>query len=707
MRENLMVRARTMGTQLCMLAALALPFSLVGCGEGPCGAELSFSLEGDCDGDFVTDPFGFPTAPEHIEEDVVAARALTPGTTVRGWTSSRALGVYKTRLFVVDRDNDRLVVLNRETGGEVAIYDVGDRPHHVIVDPDANAWVTVRNDGAIVKVTRDGELSRKVIGGGPTSLALSHDRNILYVSLTESGRVIALDPNTLEEQGSVSISRPRAVVTSAGGDVHVASGNGTVVLAPKVVDESLRLTVKTRVDLRVRNPLEQFFAEPDRPSAANGALAGVLDPETDTALITHQLIFPGNRETALQDAQPQRAIRGRDTSYGGSGGDVFVPVPPRPAEVTVSRSGDAPDRRGSAPSFNGFPVLAASPLDINHHPTHSIAAVVANGTSEVLFLNTRMEDPFSAPLGVVAVGEGPTAVAFSPEGDMAYVLCAHEFVVQEVPLDTLLARAEDHTAKNARLAELHAPQRLDYVSAFPYGTDPLSESAALGRRIFTQNRYDGLSGEGSFACQTCHIEGTEDGAVWFGRIGPRQTPSLAGRLHDTAPFNWRGSEVVLQDNFTRTVARMGGFGLQGRELRALERFIVEELAAPRNPYAGRELTPQQARGKALYHDPVVGCAGCHSGSALTDGKAHDVGTLTQLEISLDKLGAFADEDTSAGLGVYDTPSLRDVYRTAPYFHDGSAATLEEALDMTATTMGRTDHLDQAQKADLIAYLKTL
>ncbi len=712
MRATIHRRTTTWLTALTMCAAPAL---LAACGDSQC-AELSFGIDNSCDSDFLLPPQPGVPDPGQLTEPVVAARALQPGTEVLPWTSSRALAVHRDTLYVVDRDNGRLVVLSREGGEILDEFEMGARPHHVVVAPDGTAWVTVRHDGTLVKVTPDGRTFRKVVGGGPTALALSHDRRRLYVSLTESGRVVALDPNSLEESGSVSLTRPRAVVTTPNGDVHVASGDGTTVLEPQLADGALRLRVKTRVDLRQRNPIESvFFGAEERDSSANGALAAVLDPETGSALVTHQIIFPGNRESALADAQPQPEFspRGRDTSYGGGGGgrvgrgSLFDSVPPRPAEVTVSRSGHAQGKRTSSASLNGFPTLAASPLDINHHPTHTIAVVAANGTSEVLFFNTRMDDPFAAPLAVADVAEGPTAVAFSPDGEEVYVLAAHEFVVARVSMRPLLDRSEPYSAKDAPLALRHRPQLLSMSDRFPYGADPLSPSAQLGRRIFTQNRYSGLSGDGKFACQTCHIEGTDDGAVWFGKIGPRQTPSLAGRLHDTGPFNWRGSERRLQDNFKRTVLRMGGNGLHSNELTALEAFILEDLTPPRNPYQRADgLTAQQTRGRALFNDPSVGCASCHSGTALTDGRSHDVGTLTQLEIELDRLGAF-DEADPGELGVYDTPSLRDVYRTAPYFHDGSAATLEQALDMTATTMGRTAHLTRDQKADLIAYLRTL
>jgi cytochrome c peroxidase len=57
--------------------------------------------------------------------------------------------------------------------------------------------------------------------------------------------------------------------------------------------------------------------------------------------------------------------------------------------------------------------------------------------------------------------------------------------------------------------------------------------------------------------------------------------------------------------------------------------------------------------------------------------------------------------------VFNTPSLRGLALTAPYLHDGSAATLEQVLDRTANTMGHAGSLQPGQRADLIAYLRSL
>jgi cytochrome c peroxidase len=57
--------------------------------------------------------------------------------------------------------------------------------------------------------------------------------------------------------------------------------------------------------------------------------------------------------------------------------------------------------------------------------------------------------------------------------------------------------------------------------------------------------------------------------------------------------------------------------------------------------------------------------------------------------------------------MFKTPSLLFVGGTPPYFHDGSAATLEEVLEKNRDRMGKTSHLSPDDRAALVAFLRTL
>jgi cytochrome c peroxidase len=242
-----------------------------------------------------------------------------------------------------------------------------------------------------------------------------------------------------------------------------------------------------------------------------------------------------------------------------------------------------------------------------------------------------------------------------------------------------------------------------------FGKDPLPPAVREGARVFTFARNDNLSHAGQFACASCHFEGTEDKLVWVISDGPRQTPALAGRLAGTAPFNWAGTKDSLKDNMSQTVERMGGLGLTLTELEHLEQFLLHGLETPNNPNLAPDgaLTADQLAGKALFESNKTGCAGCHQPERnFTDGLSHDVGTGNETERIIHEIALAADPEARPPWHL-DTPTLKGLFYTAPYFHDGSAPDLWAVLEREGSRMGQTSHLTYLEKKQLIAYLLTL
>jgi len=155
-----------------------------------------------------------------------------------------------------------------------------------------------------------------------------------------------------------------------------------------------------------------------------------------------------------------------------------------------------------------------------------------------------------------------------------------------------------------------------------------------------------------------------------------------------------------------------------------------------------KLSETEERGRTLFFSEQAQCATCHSGPTFSDQYA-DV-TTTQVRTpyhntglyNIDGKGAYPEPNRGIlelsgkpeDMGAFRTQSLRNVAVTAPYMHDGSIATLEAVLDHYAAhgrTLANTAHagdgsrnpfkdpridrirLDSQDKADLIAFLKTL
>jgi len=99
-------------------------------------------------------------------------------------------------------------------------------------------------------------------------------------------------------------------------------------------------------------------------------------------------------------------------------------------------------------------------------------------------------------------------------------------------------------------------------------------------------------------------------------------------------------------------------------------------------------------GEKIFNSAKTGCSSCHPRGLYTDLQHYDVGTQNQT----DKPG-----------DAFDTPTLVEIWRTAPYLHDGSAATLREMLvERNASDRhGGTSHLTPSQIDALVSYLLSL
>jgi cytochrome c peroxidase len=202
--------------------------------------------------------------------------------------------------------------------------------------------------------------------------------------------------------------------------------------------------------------------------------------------------------------------------------------------------------------------------------------------------------------------------------------------------------------------------------------------ADTGVALFHMNSGFGV------ACASCHPEGREDGRVWnFAESGPRRTQSFAGGLGSTAPFHWSGDvedmSTLVHEVF---VSRMGG-PRPNRGQVALFSNWLDQIPAPERPNLDAAAVQ---RGEAIFHDATVGCGDCHAGDLLTNNLTVDVGTG----------------------GFFQVPSLVGLDARAPFMHDGCAPTLDARFGSCGgTTHGQTADIDEAARADLVQYLRSL
>jgi cytochrome c peroxidase len=152
-----------------------------------------------------------------------------------------------------------------------------------------------------------------------------------------------------------------------------------------------------------------------------------------------------------------------------------------------------------------------------------------------------------------------------------------------------------------------------------------------------------------------------------------------------------------------------------KAIAAFERTIIGGNTAWDRAQAGEQSALSQSATRGWNIFQAIKCNNCHDGILFTDLQYHNVGIgMDQKEPDLGRLKVTnKPEDT----GAFKTPTLRDIARSAPYFHDGSAATLEDAIDVMLGGGKANAYLDKKnlekhnilpdQRADLLNFLRSL
>ena len=244
--------------------------------------------------------------------------------------------------------------------------------------------------------------------------------------------------------------------------------------------------------------------------------------------------------------------------------------------------------------------------------------------------------------------------------------------------------------------------RVDLTAATP---DP--QSYALGRRPTPSlaRRGEELFNDASIcfqgwqSCASCHSSDARVDALNWDNLNdgignPKNAKSLL-YAHQTPPSMWLG---VRADASTavRAGLRFSLFAVRpAAEAEAIDEYLQSLDPIPSPRLVGGKLSPAAQRGEQLFLAKTTGCAECHPPTRFfTDLQSHDVGTRSRHDKPADQ---------------FDTPTLIEVWRSAPYLHDGSAATMRDVLVWRnrEDRHGHTAQLNRSELDDLIEYVLSL
>lgn len=663
-----------------------------------------------------------------------------PPATLVGSTITRSPD--ESSLYVADEVNSKLhrITLPLGDGAPFESMSLPGRPAQVVVT-ERHVFVTIRDPGLLWVGER---LAQQPTGGGTQADAQPHFVRALYtvslppdafgLTLTRDGLALVssawpalvslVDLEARRVLWSVKVGRePRGiVVTDTPAVAYVTHLVGSAVT---------RLAVD-----RERAPQPQPIALPAAP------LRAASEPLTASLGYGATLSPDGGRFFVARHAL---GAQGKNAWFGAATVDVLdvatnTPVAPSRPRAPSSAKSELAEQliSGGDTQFPGSSLTPfTQPRAIVYRGSTQSLLVAGEGDDRVTELDALAPDPTMAVLAVYQVGTeyhptyhvpkhcaAPSGLVLSRDENRAWVHCAGTNDVAEVELSA-------HVAANASTAPGAVPANRDTTTRIlglrHLLDDPLGPGGATGRKLF-YNATD-FATSGGLGCAGCHPEGRDDGHVWHEatfttedgtktnfvghasnipaeahtRGYARRTPLLAGRVYAEGPYGWHGESPSIR---ARLIA---GFALHrwgatpeaptsevDKRAGALFDFVRRGLVPP--PRETTALNPEQLLGKQLFESPGVGCAVCHPPtSGFTTRRPYRLTPPLPLAPGFDE-----DPDSR-----YKIPDLRYLAGRAPYFHDGSARTLEQLLADNAYRMGHTAQLTVEERRALQSYLETL
>ena len=567
--------------------------------------------------------------------------------------------------YVADEDAALIRVVDIEAERELSTFAPGGAPAQLVMLADGRLVASLRDAGKLVVLRGGGTSDSKLridttieTPAEPIGLAIAPDDESILATSGWGKSVSVIDAHTFTRKATHRVSRePRSVVVSSDGKrafvSHAVGPNLDVIALDGTKEKNAKgpITSLSMKGVEETDGFRGFGGSQDRVACQGFALA-----KTDNGRIfaPHVLVFPGEPEPS--------------SGYGGGSegreAEVFnVPVIDEDAgkllsESTILRA--------------GFEMTPSCVLPRAATVGKAGLFVTCLGEDSVQLYDADALNPHDVSLAKWAVPSGPTAIAVDDEHDRAVVWSQFAHAL------TLIATG--NTGKTGAFA----------LSSISFDTKE-DEKLVRGRKLFHATGDRRISADGR-ACASCHPDGRDDTLVWSSPKGPRQTPMLAGRLQGAAPFGWNGDAKDVSTHLVSTMKRLGGTGMDGEDKEALVAYILSMKAPSEKGAKIAQTEDAVARGAALFRSEETQCANCHGTSGdLPDGSQHNVKSKNATDLQAN----------------FDTPSLRFLGGSAPYFHDGRYPDLKTLLVKSDGKMGHTKQLSPAELDDLTAFLETL
>lgn len=277
------------------------------------------------------------------------------------------------------------------------------------------------------------------------------------------------------------------------------------------------------------------------------------------------------------------------------------------------------------------------------------------------------------------------------------------------------------------------------ISPLPESVSYDRAKAALGKRLFEETL---LSSDKSVSCASCHsfaAGGADPRPVSIGIDGKRgniQAPTVYNAVFNFRQF-WNGRAESLKSQANGPIHNPVEMGMDSRTIEQRLNAISDYRRAFQRIYASKRvryddvidaivvfekalvtpdslfdrylrgedtLSARQSEGYRRFKE--LGCVTCHNGVNIGGNSFQKMGLFVPYDHNLSIPDRYSVTGKLQHKNVFKVPTLRNIALTAPYFHDASAWTLEEAIrTMSHHNLGAL--ISQEDTAAIVAFLKTL
>ena len=622
----------------------------------------------------------------------LATTANRPAVSMNIATENQAVG--NPRLWVVNEDNDSASVFDAVTFTKAAEISVGKAPRSVAVAPNGRIWISNKADATIsvIDPATLGIVQTITLpyASQPFGIAFAPNSGGAFVALEAAGKISKFDAVTGALLGSVNVGQNvRHLSISADGANVYASRfispkvPGEDTATPQVINGGGEIVLVNASNLTVTQTIRLLHSnQPDTENSGRG-IPNYLGPA---------VISPDGLN-AWTPSKQDNLLRGtlretRNLTFESTVRSVTSLI--NLTTNTEELASRIDHNNGGIASTAAFD-LKGNYLFVALEGTREIAVLDAYGKREMF----RLE-----------VGRAPQGLAISADGTKLFV---NNFMDRSVTVLDI-----------SKVVNEGALTALTLTTLASVGVEKLTAQVLKGKQFFYDAKDPRLARDGYLSCASCHNDGGHDGRMWdltgFGE-GLRNTISLQGRSGAQGLLHWSANFDEVQDFEGQIRNLSGGLGLMtdaqfntgtrnqtlgdrktgvSSDLDALGAYVASLNKFAPSPYrpSATALSVDGLAGQQIFK--TANCASCHAGTDFTN---------SSLGAALQNIGTIKPASGMrlfAALTGIDTPTLRDVWATAPYLHDGSAATLEDAVRAhNGVTIAATD------LTKLVTYLKEI